>query len=161
MIRPVTSADCAAIARIYNYCIVNTYITFEEQELDPSEIAARIREVESAALPWFVAEVDGEVVGYAYANKWKTRSAYRFSVEITVYLHPDHCGKGLGTMLYRELFNCLKGRGIHVAIAGIALPNDASVALAEKFGMEKVAHFRQVGFKSGQWIDVGYWQRIL
>ena len=161
MVRHVTSADCDAIARIYNYYIANTVITFEEQLLKPEDILARIRNVEAAALPWLVVEEGGRVVGYAYASKWKERAAYRHSVEISVYLDPDHRGKGLGTSLYEGLFAILRSKGVHVAIAGIALPNEASVALAEKFGMEKVAHFREVGFKLGRWIDVGYWQCIL
>ena len=86
---------------------------------------------------------------------------YRFSVEVTVYVAPGHAGRGIGSTLYGELFPMLKTLGIRAVIGGIALPNEASVALHEKFGMRKVAHFGEVGFKFDRWIDVGYWQRTL
>jgi len=118
-------------------------------------------DVTASSLPWLVAEQAGGIVGYACATKWKARSAYRFSVETTVYLADGLAKQGLGSRLYDELFRLLKAQGIHAAIGGIALPNDASVALHEKFGMRKVAHFEQVGFKFGKWVDVGYWERFL
>lgn len=161
MIRHATNADSEAIARIYNYYISHTIVTFEEQEVTPAEIARRIDGVCAAGFPWLVADLDQRVMGYAYANTWKVRSAFRFTVESSIYLDPQHTGRGLGSMLYSELFRILKERGVHVVIGGIALPNEASVALHEKFGMEKVAHFRQVGYKFGRWIDVGYWQLTL
>jgi phosphinothricin acetyltransferase len=117
--------------------------------------------VQAAKLPWLVAEDDGRAVGYAYATQWKSRSAYRFAVEITVYLARDHDRRGIGSRLYEELFRLLEAHGIHAVIGGIALPNAASVALHEKFGMKKVAHFVDVGFKFDRWIDVAYWERIL
>lgn len=104
---------------------------------------------------------DGDVIGYAYASKWKGRCAYRFAVETSVYVDSSARGAGVGTVLYEALFAALGGRGIHAAIGGIALPNEASIALHERFGMKKVAHFEQVGFKFDRWIDVGYWQRLL
>lgn len=96
------------------------------------------------------------MIGYAYASKWKGRCAYRYSVEVSVYLHAEQSGQGMGTALYSALFKQLSELGYHVAIGGIALPNAASVALHEKFGMKKVAHFKEIGFKFGQWVDVGY-----
>ena len=124
-------------------------------------MARRIGDVQFASLPWLVAEEQRQVAGYAYAAPWKTRSAYRFSVEITVYLAPANVGRGIGSLLYRHLFGTLQTLGVHAVIGGIALPNPASVALHEKFGLEKVAYFPQVGFKFNRWIDVGYWERIL
>jgi phosphinothricin acetyltransferase len=124
-------------------------------------MARRIEEVRSVSFPWLVAEQGSEVVGYAYATPWKTRSAYRFSAEITAYLSPAHARRGIGTQLYAELFSILRAQGIHAVMGCIALPNDASVALHEKLGLRKVAHFQQVGFKLDRWIDVGYWQRLL
>lgn len=161
MIRDANSADAAAITRIYNPYILDTIITFEEQAITPSDMAARIQEVTAEALPWLIAEQDGVVVGYAYASKWKGRCAYRFSVETTVYLAPDYFGRGIGTGLYQSLLQQLKKRQLHAAIGGIALPNVASIALHEKLGFRKVAHFPEVGFKFNQWIDVGYWQATL
>jgi L-amino acid N-acyltransferase YncA len=160
-IRAATRADAESVADIYNYYITDTVVTFEEKPISPGEIAEPIDEVTSASLPWLVAEVGGQVLGYAYASKWKGRCAYRFSAEITVYVERIYPRQGLGSRLYGELFPILAGRGIHAVIGGIALPNPGSVALHEKFGLDKVAHFREVGFKFGKWIDVGYWHRVL
>lgn len=161
MIRVATVKDAGDIAGIYNDYITRTVITFEEQEVTAAQIAHRISEVLSSSLPWLVADRSGRVAGYAYASQWKVRSAYRFSVETAVYVHRDHLGCGLGSELYEELFAALRDRGVHVAVAGIALPNERSIALHEKFGLRKVAHFEEVGFKFGRWIDVGYWQKVL
>jgi L-amino acid N-acyltransferase YncA len=160
-IRQAASPDAAMIAEIYNHYVTETVVTFEEEPITAEEIARRIDEVRSASLPWLVAEAGGHVVGYAYATRWKTRSAYRFSVEVTVYVAPGHAGRGIGSTLYGELIPMLKSRGIHAVIGGIALPNEASVALHERFGLRKVAHFGEVGFKFDRWIDVGYWQCVL
>ena len=157
MIRPAKNSDAQAIVDIYNYYIVNSTVTFEEKPNDAADISERIQETESQKLPYIVCEKDGSIVGYAYASKWKGRCAYQFSVEITVYLAPQSTGEGHGTALYEALFFELRKRSLHVAIAGIALPNPGSVALHEGFGMKKVAHFEEVGFKFGAWVDVGYW----
>lgn len=161
MIRSATRADAESIARIYNHYVLNTTITFEEEAVSSEEMAGRITEVASSSLPWVVLEQDGQLAGYAYATKWKGRCAYRSSVESTVYLAPDLGGRGLGTKLYEVLLAQLKEKGFHAVIGGIALPNPSSIALHEKFGMTKVAHFKEVGFKFGQWIDVGYWEGLL
>jgi L-amino acid N-acyltransferase YncA len=161
MIRPATRADAEAIARIYNYYISNTTISFEEEAVSSEQMADRIAEVTSSGLPRLVLEQDGQLAGYAYATKWKERSAYRFTAESTVYLAPELVGRGLGTQLYQVLLRKLKEKGFHAVIGVIALPNPASIALHEKFGMTKAAHFREVGFKLGRWIDVGYWEGVL
>ena len=160
-IRPAAAPDAAAIAAIYNHYVAHTVVTFEETPVADGDMARRLDEVRSASLPWLVAVAGGEVAGYAYAAPWKARIGYRHSVEITVYLGPDHHGRGIGSQLYGQLFPMLEARRVHAVMAGIAQPNEASVALHEKFGMRKVAHFAQVGFKLDRWIDVGYWQRLL
>jgi phosphinothricin acetyltransferase len=159
--RDALPADAIAIAEIYNHYVRQTTITFEEDPLPSKEINRRIQEVLSFSFPWLVAEVDGEIVGYAYASKWKARSAYRFSVETAVYVSPHHLRRGIGFQLYSRLLPALNSRGAHVAIGVIALPNSASIGLHEKFGFEKAAHFKEVGFKFDRWIDVGHWHRIL
>jgi L-amino acid N-acyltransferase YncA len=161
VIRDATRDDAAAIVTIYNHFVQHTIVTFEEEPVAADEIVRRMESVWSADLPWLVAEEMGQVIGYAYATKWKERIGYRFSVETSVYLAPDAGGRGVGSALYRALFPRLDARGVHVALGGIALPNDASIALHEKMGMHKVAHFEQTGRKFGRWIDVGYWQRAL
>jgi phosphinothricin acetyltransferase len=123
-------------------------------------MALRIRDV-TAGFPWLVACEDGVVKGYAYAALWRPRSAYRYSVETTVYVDRECMGKGIGTRLYTELLRRLPPLGVHSAMGVIALPNDASVALHEKLGFRKAGHFREVGLKFGRWIDVGCWQLIL
>ena len=162
MIRVVRAEDAKAICDIYNYYISDTVITFEEKTITPADMLTRIEAVQASDLPWFVIEdKNSQVVGYAYAARWRERFSYRFSVEVTAYLSKDHGGKGLGTELYQSLFNTLRGKGIHSVIGGITLPNDASVALHEKFSMAKVAHFTEVGLKFDRWLDVGYWQATL
>ena len=111
--------------------------------------------------PCLVAEIENVIVGYAYATKWKLRNAYRYSVETTIYLEHGRQRHGIGSTLYSGLLSVLRERGIHVAIGGVALPNDASVALHEGLGFEHVATFRQVGFKHDRWVDVAYWQKVL
>ena len=160
-VRSASAADADALARIYNYYVANTVITFEEEPVSPQAMAARVTEVQALALPWLVAEIDKKVVGYAYANKWKVRSAYRHSVETTIYLEHGHEGRGVGKTLYAALLPPLRSRGIHAVIGGAALPNEASVALHEKLGFDRVATFREVGFKHGRWVDVAYWQLVL
>lgn len=161
MIRLAELSDAAAITDIYNPYINDTTITFEEQTLSAAQIAQRLQDIHAAGLPWLVAQDAGQLVGYAYASPWKARSAYRHSVEVSVYLSAQAQGRGWGSRLYETLFGALKEGQVHVAIGGIALPNPASIALHEKFGMKQVAHFEQVGFKFGRWLDVGYWQKVL
>ncbi|GAB2879928.1 GNAT family N-acetyltransferase [Pseudoduganella ginsengisoli] len=160
-LRDATVDDAPAIAAIYNPYIIDTTISFEEDPVQDDEIARRIGDVQAAGLPWLVAEEEGVVIGYAYATKWRVRHAYRHSVESTVYLAPAAARKGVGSALYQALLERLRAGGYHLVIGGIALPNDASVALHEKMGYEKAAHFKEVGFKFGRWLDVGYWQKKL
>ena len=159
-IRPALPADAGALARIYNHYVKETIVTFEEEEVPEGEMSGRLEEIRGAALPWLVAEQAGNLLGYAYASMWKSRRGYRFTAEVTVYLDPGSGGRGIGSSLYRELLPTVQSCGFHAAIGVIALPNDASVALHEKFGFAKAAHFREVGLKFGRWIDVGYWERI-
>jgi L-amino acid N-acyltransferase YncA len=160
-IRTATLADAAGVVAIYNHFVLETIVTFEEQPIDSAEMSRRMESVWQSSLPWLVAEQGGAVVGYAYASKWKERIGYRFSVESSVYCAPNAVGRGLGTRLYGDLLPLLRERGVHAVIGGIALPNEASIALHEKLGMRKVAHFEQTGFKFDRWIDVGYWQCVL
>jgi L-amino acid N-acyltransferase YncA len=163
MTRQVKISDADAICRIYNMYITDTRITFEETPLQVDEMANRIKDI-TQNYPWLVYEENGKVIGYTYASKWKERSAYRHSVEIAIYLDSDYVGKGIGTLLIRELLSALKAlkdKSIHGVIYGVALPNQASIALCEKFGFKKVAHLKEVGYKLGEWVDVGYWELLL
>ncbi len=158
MIRPASVADAPALAAIYNDYVVETTISFEETPVSATGMGERIASTLAAGLPWLVVEQEGHVLGYAYASPWRSRSAYRFSVESSVYLAKEAAGQGLGTLLYQALLAALRELGMHVVIGGIALPNPASVALHEKMGFRQVACFEEVGFKHDSWRDVGYWQ---
>jgi phosphinothricin acetyltransferase len=159
-LRPVHRADAAALCAIYNYHVLNTIVTFEEDAVSEHEMAERIVEV-TRSFPWLVLEVEGAVAGYAYAGTWKTRSAYRYSVESTVYVAEDRLGRGYGARLYSALLYDLRGRHLHSVIGGISLPNQPSVALHEKLGFRKLGEFHEVGWKFSRWIDVGYWELLL
>ncbi len=160
-VRTAELNDATAIAEIYNHYVQSSIITFEEQPVADEEMARRIADVQAVPLTWLVAEDNGRIVGYSYATHWRPRSAYRFSAESTVYVKPGQERRGIGSLLYAEMLPLLRARGIHAVIGGIALPNEASIALHEKIGFAKVAHFREAGFKFRRWIDVGYWQLIL
>jgi len=152
--------DAPRICDIYNYYIENTTVSFEEEPVYLAEMEKRIAEV-CTSMPWMAYEEKERVLGYAYADGWKARSAYRFSVEATVYLEKGSTGKGVGTELYKKLLGELKERRIHAVMAGIALPNETSRRLHERLGFEKVAHFKEEGFKFNKRIDVGCWELIL
>ena len=159
MIRPVQLRDALQLAEIYNYYILNTVITFEVDTIDAKEMEKRLQ-ANNPKLPWLVYEENEKILGYAYSKNWKARSAYKQSVEVSIYLNHQNTSKGIGTKLYSQLIEQLKEMGIHAIIGGIALPNPTSLALHEKLGFEKVAHFKEVGFKFNQWIDVGYWELL-
>lgn len=160
MVRPVTPADASDIAAIYNHYVENTDATFENDHVTAREMQHRI-ESHPASLPWLVSEVVGTVTGYAYAGPWHKRSAYRHTVETTIYVDPGHLRRRVGTHLYGALLAELGGRDLRCAIGVIALPNAASVALHEHLGFAKVGHLEAVGFKFKRWIDVGHWQLML
>lgn len=161
IIRPANDFDAQRIVEIYNPYIKETTITFEEEPVSASEIKQRIEKVQTLGLPWICGEVNGNLAGYAYATRWRERSAYRYTAESVIYLNKELAGQGHGSQLYTALIENLKHTGIHVVIGVIALPNPASIALHEKLGFKKVAHFTEVGFKFGNWLDVGYWELML
>jgi len=158
LIRLASEADAAAIAAIYRPYVETTHFTFEEAPPDAADIAARLA---NPIHPWLVAEADGCVTGYASTSPMRNRAAYRWSVETGIYLPPEAQGRGLGRQLLAAHLDLLERQGMVTAIAGIALPNDASVTLHEKFGFRLLGVERGVGFKLGRWIDVGRWQRDL
>jgi len=160
MIRFVEPKDAAEICGIYNFYVVNTVISFEEQAVSVSEMEKRIRDI-TAKYPWLVIEENGKILGYGYINEYRSRCAYRYTAEITIYLKNGEEGKGLGTELMRRIIEETRNRDIHSLISAIAIPNERSVSIHEKFGFEKIGHFKEVGFKFNHWIDVGYWELVL
>jgi L-amino acid N-acyltransferase YncA len=160
MIRSALSDDAPQICEIYNHYVETTVITFEENAVPNTEMSRRIADT-TARFPWLVTEIDGAIAGYAYATTWKSRSAYRFSVESAIYLKPELTGRGIGDELYAALIAELRERRLHSVIGGIALPNPASIALHEKLGFRKIGVFPEVGWKLDTWVDVGYWELVL
>ncbi len=150
------AATCAAIYAPY----VATPISFEDVPPDAAEFAQRIEKY-AATHQFLVAEEDGAVVGYAYACEWAVRPAYRWSVETSVYVDSERRHAGVGRALYTRLFELLRAQGFRVAVAGVTLPNPASIGLHESMGFEPIGALRDIGWKSGGWRDVGYWQLYL
>jgi phosphinothricin acetyltransferase len=157
-LRAADPGDLAAIAAIYAHYVENTVITFDLEPPPAAAWRAKWDAAQSAGYPWFVAESDGgELLGYVSASEFRARLAYRSTIETTIYLREDARGRGIGRPLY-ELALREAARSFHLAVAGITLPNDASVALHERLGFTHVGVFEEVGHKLGQWRDVGYWQ---
>lgn len=155
-IRIARPDDAPAIAAIYAPYVLETAISFEETSPGEAEMAGRI----AAAAPGypFLVFDDGTVLGYAYAGAHRVRAAYRWSVDVTVYVRRDAHGRGIGRALYGALLAALKRQGFHAAFGGIALPNDKSVALHEAMGFRHIGTYAEVGFKFGRWWDVGWWR---
>lgn len=159
-IRSATLEDASSLVEIYAPNILESAISFEIVVPSVEEFRSRMQDV-LVKFPWLVCEIDGVIVGYAYAGTFRARAAYALTVESAVYIRRGYEGKGIGSALYRDLFARLKTLGLATVIAGVTLPNAASVALHESFGFKKVAHLEKVGFKMNQWWDVGYWQLLL
>lgn len=160
VIRPATSADAAACAAVYAPYVRDTAISFELQPPDAAEVAHRIASYQQRH-EWLVLEDDGEVTGYAYASPFAARAAYDWSCEVSVYLAPGLRRSGAGRALYGELFARLEDRGFRMLVAGITLPNEASLGLHAAMGFEVVGTFTDIGFKLDRWWDVVRLQRPL
>jgi phosphinothricin acetyltransferase len=160
MIRPVELSDCKAIADIYNYYIETTAITFEEIPMTVPEMQNRVNGIREL-FPYLVYEESGEILGYAYVDAFHSRSAYRFTLEDSIYLRNGCQGKGMGRALLDELLKEVKKRGAHSIMAKITLPNEKSINLHEAFGFKNVGILKEVGRKFDKWLDVGYWELIL
>ena len=159
-LRTATASDAVAIQAIYAPIVETTAISFEDTAPTVEEMAGRI-ETFLKAYPYLVAERDGEILGYAYGSKHRDRPAYRLSCDVTIYVAEVARGQGVGRQLYTALLPALAERGYHAAFAGITLPNSGSIAVHEAVGFTKLGVYREVGFKFGQWQDVGWWQRVL
>jgi phosphinothricin acetyltransferase len=155
-IRPATAEDAAAVAAVYRPYVTDGYASFEADPPTASQVAGHM--AGRPRLPWLVAEEGGTVLGFAYAAQHRTRAAYRWSVDCSVYLAAGAQGRGLGRALYERLIPEVRTLGYVSAFAGIALPNAGSVKLHEAMGFAPVGVFRDVGFKHGEWRDVGWWQ---
>lgn len=156
-IRDARPEDAAAIQAIYAPVVTGTAISFEEVPPTIEEMRQRIITT-LQTYPYLVAERDGRLVGYAYASQHRARAAYRWAVDVTVYIADGERRSGVGRSLYAELLPILAKQGFNAAYAGIALPNAGSVGLHERLGFQHIGTFPHVGFKLGRWHDVGYWR---
>ena len=159
-IRAATPEDGASIAAIYAPQVLTGTVTFEVDPPDARTMRTRMAASEGL-YPWIVATMGGEdggVIGYAYATKFRERPAYRYVVETSIYMADTAQRQGAGRLLYEALIDTLRAQGFVHAIGAIALPNDASISLHESVGFRRAGVYREVGFKHGQWIDVGLWQ---
>ncbi len=161
LIRIAGAEDASAIAAIYRPYVEDSRISFEEVAPDADQMACRIASDLPGMHPWFVADDDGRVIGYAASSPFRTRPAYRWTVETSIYLAPEAYGRGIGRELLSTLLAMLERQGYVAAIGAIALPNPASIALHEKLGFTYNGAYRAVGFKFGEWLDVGLWQKQL
>jgi L-amino acid N-acyltransferase YncA len=159
-IRTATEADAAALLAIYRPFVESTAVSFETVAPTVEEFAARIDKV-LAGWQWLVAIRDGQCVGYAYGSLHRERPAYRWSVEVSAYVHPDYRRRGIARELYLRLFDELALKGYCNALAGITLPNESSVAMHRSVGFEPIGIFKDVGRKFGAWHDVAWFQRKL
>lgn len=158
-ITDVSVGDAGQIADIYRHSVEDSFISFEETPPNAAEVVERIASPERRH--WIVAKEGGRVLGYAYATEFRARAAYRFTAESTIYVAPDQHRRGIARALVTELHRRLADEGVHTVVSVIALPNPASVALAENLGYEYVGTLPEAGFKLGQWIDVGLWAHHL
>ena len=156
-IRHATPDDAPQIAAVYAPFVERSHVSFEERTPSAADMRERIASY-TEKYPWLVAEENGEVLGYAYACAHRSRAAYRWSVDSAIYLREDARGRGIGKALYSELFRILKLQGFRNVYAGIALPNDASIALHRALGFTEVGIYRSVGYKDGAWRDTWWWQ---
>ena len=161
LIRLASEGDAAAIAEVYRPYVENSRISFEERAPDAAEMARRIAGERPGYYPWLVADEGGRILGFASSSPFRTRRAYRWSVETGIYLAAGAQGKGVGKALLSALTDLLERQGYVAAIGAIALPNEPSVRLHEALGFEPAGTYRGTGFKMGEWLDVGLWQKDL
>ncbi|HOX32734.1 MAG TPA: N-acetyltransferase family protein [Spirochaetales bacterium] len=158
VVRDARSSDAHRFAAIYSPYVEGSCVSFESAAPSPEEMASRIEEKLGQGFPWLALEVGGELAGYAYYGPWRSREAYRGTVESTIYLDPAFQGRGLGKLLYGELVDRARSQGRHAMIGIVALPNEASAALHRKLGFARAGLYREVGFKLGRWVDIESWE---
>ena len=161
-IRPAAVGDLPRLKQIYNYYVVNSHVTFDIEPVTLAERRKWFRQFhDTGRHRLLVAEKDGRVVGYAGSFEFRTRCAYESTIETTVYCAPESMGLRIGSALYEALFEALSAEDVHVAIAALGLPNDASVALHQRFGFQLVGVMHEVGWKFGRYWDVGWYEKRL
>jgi phosphinothricin acetyltransferase len=163
VIRPAILADLPALTGIYNHYVVETAITFDLRPFAPDERRAWFDDHAPSGRHRLLVAVDdgGRCVGYASTSRWRPKAAYDTTVEASVYCHPAAVGRGCGSALYRSLFDSIAGEDVHTIVAGVSLPNPASIRLHERFGFQPVGVFHRVGRKFDRYWDVAWFERPL
>jgi phosphinothricin acetyltransferase len=160
IVRDADVGDAAACAAIYGPYVAETAVSFETDPPSAVELAGRIAAAQRTHA-WVVLEEHGRVIGYAYGGPYKSRAAYRWSCEVSVYVERDSQRVGAGRALYAALFDRLTARGFRTAVAGMTLPNPGSEGLHRAMGFEPIGTYRGIGWKDGRWHDVAWLQREL
>jgi phosphinothricin acetyltransferase len=160
IIRIAEPADASGILAIYAPYCDSSPVSFEVVAPTVDQMAERIARI-LAEFPWLVCEIDGQIAGYVYAARHRERAAYRWAVEVAVYVATSFHRRGVGRALYKSLMAILAEQNYFKAYAGITLPNPSSVGLHEAVGFTQVGYYPGVGYKLGRWLDVGWWQRAL
>jgi phosphinothricin acetyltransferase len=158
-VREANQEDIAAITEIYNAEIENGFAHFGLEPVTSAEISEQFRG--RGKHVWLVADENGAVLGFARSHPWKSRGAYQWTAELGVYVRQDVQSRGIGKALYHALLPRLEEAGFYTIVAGITLPNEPSVRLHEGLGMRRIGTFPEIGFKMGEWRDVGYWSMRL
>lgn len=157
MIRAFQHNDAEALLDIYNHYVLHSVATFDDAPLEIAVFSEKLNHI-AEVYPILVFEENNNILGYAYGSQFRPKPAYKNTVETTVYVKHGEHGKQIGTKLYTELLSLLKAKNFHMALGVLTLPNNASVKLHEKLNFKQVAHFNEVGYKFGQWLDVGVFQ---
>jgi len=160
-VRDAHPDDLAPLTAIYNHYVIHTPITFDLTPLEPEQRRGWLDDHQGGRHRLLVADDHGEVVGYASTSRWRPKAAYDTTVEATVYVRHDATGRGIGRQLYGALFDAIASENVHTIVAGVALPNDASIALHERCGFGQVGVFREVGLKFGRFWDVAWYQKAM
>jgi phosphinothricin acetyltransferase len=160
IIRDYKAKDLQAIVDILNYYVKNDVCIFQMEPYTLFEIEKKYQSF-LPAYPFYVAELNGKVIGFTYGARWRDKPAYAKSVETTIYIHPEHKKSGVGKPLYEKLIASLTDMDFHLLVAGMTMPNKGSQTLHESLGFEKVGEFKDAGMKFGQWHSVGFWQKVL
>jgi L-amino acid N-acyltransferase YncA len=162
IVRDATEADAGALAAIYGDAVLHGFGTFEEDPPTPVDMDSRRRAVQERGLPYLVAELDGRVLGFAYAGPFRPRAAYRYTLEDSVYVSPDAKGKGVGRAVLSAVIEACEALGIRQLMAVIGdSDNSGSIGLHRSLGFEQTGVGRSVGFKHGRWVDIVHMQKAL
>lgn len=162
VVRPFAAGDCAPACSLTNTFIRETTVHFgDQEETEETWLGVFSEQAVILGWPWVTAEIGGTFAGYAKSGVWRARAAYQKTAEVAVYVEPNARRRGVARALYAELFGTLSEKGCRTVIAGVTLPNEASVGLHESMGFTHVGTFREVGYKLGGWRDVGFWQLML